>query len=45
MFYIRMINNKNETFTKYYESYYLYYKDLTKFKHARNIKIISFGGK
>lgn len=43
MFYIKLINNYGETFTKKYNNYYFYYQDLIKFKHSNKLKIISFG--
>lgn len=43
MFFIKLINNHGETFTKKYESYYFYYKDLVKFKHTNKLRIISNG--
>lgn len=43
MFFIKLLNNYGETFVKKYDNYYLYYKDLTKFKHSNKLKIISNG--
>ena len=43
MFYIKLLNNKNEKFIKKYNSYYIYNKDLIKYKHAKNLQIISYG--
>lgn len=43
MFFIKLLNNYGETFTKRYESYYFYYQDLIKFKHTNKLKIISNG--
>lgn len=43
MFFIKLLNNYGETFVKKYDSYYFYYKDLTKFKHSNKLKIISNG--
>ena len=43
MFFIKLLNNYGETFTKRYESYYFYYQDLIKFKHTNKLRIISYG--
>ncbi len=43
MFEIILINKKGEKFIKEYNSYYIYNKDLTKYKHAKNVQIISYG--
>lgn len=43
MFFIKLLNNYGETFIKKYASYYLYYQDLTKFKHSNKLKIINYG--
>ena len=43
MFFIKLMNNHGEIFTKKYESYYFYYKDLVKFKHTNKLRIISNG--
>lgn len=43
MFFIKLLNNYGETFTKKYESYYFYYQDLIKFKHSKKLRIISNG--
>lgn len=43
MYFIKLLNNHGETFTKRYESYYVYYQDLIKFKHTNKLRIISNG--
>lgn len=43
MFEIVLMNNKGEKFTKKYESYYLWQKDLQKYKYSKKLKIISYG--
>lgn len=43
MYEIKLLNEKGECFTKNYTSYYLYNKDLQKFKHSKKLKIISYG--
>jgi hypothetical protein len=43
MYYIKLINKNGETFCKNYDSYYIYNKDLAKYKNGKNIKIISYG--
>ena len=44
MFEIVLINEKGEKFSKKYNSYYLYNKDLIKYKHSKKLKIVSYGG-
>lgn len=43
MYEIVMINNNGERFKKIYRSYYMYEKDLNKYKYAKNVKIVSYG--
>ena len=43
MYFIKLLNNYGETFTKRYNSYYVYYQDLIKFRHTNKLKIISNG--
>ena len=43
MFFIKLLNNYGETFTKRYQSYYFYYQDLIKFRHTNKLRIISNG--
>lgn len=43
MYYIKLLNENGKSFIKKYSSYYLYNKDFTKYKHAKKIKIISYG--
>ena len=38
MFFIKLLNNYGETFTKRYESYYFYYQDLIKLTNDDNIE-------
>lgn len=44
MFEIKLLNEYGKCFTKTYNSYYLYNKDLIKYKHSKNLKIVSYGG-
>lgn len=44
MYEIKLLNNDGKSFTKTYTSYYLYNKDLQKFKHSKKLKILSYGG-
>lgn len=43
MYFIKLLNNYGETFVKRYNSYYVYYQDLIKFRHTNKLKIISNG--
>lgn len=43
MFYITLMNKKGVKFTKKYDSYYIYNKNLIKYTHAKNLTIISYG--
>lgn len=43
MFFIKLLNNYGETFTKRYQSYYFYYQDLIKFRHTNKLRIVSNG--
>lgn len=45
MYYIKLLNNNGKSFLKEYSSYYLYNKDLIKYKHSNKLKIISYGEK
>ena len=42
MFYIKLLNNRNEKFIKDM-IIIIYNKDLIKYKHAKNLQIISYG--
>ena len=43
MYEIKLMNEKGETFAKTYNSYYLYNKDLIKYKHSKKLKILYYG--
>lgn len=43
MYEIKLLNETGKSFTKTYISYYLYNKDLIKFKHSKKLKILSYG--
>jgi hypothetical protein len=43
MYEIKLLNEKGETFVKTYTSYYLYNKDLIKYKHSKKLKILRYG--
>lgn len=44
MFYIKLLNKNGKSFTKKYNSYYLYNKALIKYKYSKQLKILSYGG-
>ena len=44
MYEIKLLNKDGKTFTKIYNSYYLWQKALNKYRHSKNLKIISYGG-
>lgn len=44
MFYIKLLNKNGKSFTKKYNSYYLYTKALIKYKYSKQLKILSYGG-
>lgn len=45
MYYIKLLNKNNQSFVKEYSSFYLYNKDLIKYKFSNKLKIISYGEK
>ena len=43
MYEIVLMNDRGEKFTKKYTSYFLYNQALIKYKHSKNLRIISYG--
>ena len=44
MYEIKLLNKDGKSFTKKYNSYYLFNKALNKYKHSKVLKILSYGG-
>lgn len=44
MYEIKLLNKDGKSFTKTYNSYYLFNKALNKYRHSKVLKIISYGG-
>lgn len=43
MYEIKLMNEKGETFSKKFSSYYLYTKALIKYKYSKRLKILYYG--
>lgn len=44
MYEIKLLNLKeNVTFTKQYNSYYMYFKELQKYKNSKKLQVLSYG--